>query len=294
MRELIIADRRIADDEPPYVIAEIGHNHNGNAELCKEMIRQAKAAGADAVKLQKRTPQTLYTKEVYSRPFRNEHAWAQTYGQQREFEELDERAWHIVKRYARYIDMPLIVTPFGMGDVDFLATLGVNAFKIASASVCNLNLIQWAAGYKKPVIISTGGANLSMVRRAYDQARQQAMAEQAAILQCTVAYPTRHENLNLRVIETYRQEFPEAVIGLSCHNPSWVWAVVAYMLGARIFEFHFTLGPDMQGTDHEWSLTPDSLASLTRTLRQLPYALGDGVKALQECEKAALKLRRMA
>jgi sialic acid synthase len=273
---LTIDNFEIHDGSDCYVIAEIGHNHQGSLEQAKAMVTMAKDCGANAVKVQKRSNRTLYTREFFDQPYDNEFSFGKTYGEHREALELDRDAYVELRRYARELGMTFFATPFDVESADFLAELDMPAYKIASADLLNTPLLRQVASFGKPMLLSTGGATMEDVERAVDAIRP--LNEQLCILQCTAAYPCETEDLHLRVITTLRGHYPEFVIGLSDHQNGISMALVAYMLGARVIEKHFTLNHAWKGTDHAFSLMPEGLRKLVRDLRRVPVALGDGVK----------------
>jgi N-acetylneuraminate synthase/sialic acid synthase len=156
------------------------------------------------------------------------------------------------------------------------------AYKIASADLVNTPLLRHVAQAGKPMILSTGGATLDDVRRGYDTVAE--INGQVALLQCTAGYPAEWHELDLRVITTYRDLFPEAVVGLSSHDNGIAMAVAAYVLGARIVEKHFTLNRALKGTDHKFSLEPTGLRKMVRDLTRTRIALGDGTKTMYPSE----------
>jgi N-acetylneuraminate synthase/sialic acid synthase len=275
-RRLVIDEIEISDASDCYVIAEIGHNHQGSVEQAKELIAEAKRCGAHAVKLQKRDNRALYTERFYNRPYDNENSFGATYGMHREALEFGRDEYVELKAYAGEIGITLFATPFDFESADFLTDVGMPAYKIASGDLRNTPLLRHVAEIGKPVIISTGGGTLEDVRRAFETVA--AVNPQIAILQCTAGYPAEWHELDLRVIETYRELFPEAVVGYSGHDNGIAMAVVACVLGARIVEKHFTLNRALKGTDHRFSLEPIGLQKLCRDLRRTKIALGDGSK----------------
>ena len=276
----------IGDQTACYVIAEIGHNHQGSLDKARELFREAKLAGAHAVKLQKRDNRGLYTRAAYNKPYDNENSFGATYGEHREFLEFGAKEYRELQKYARELDVDFFATAFDRASADFLAGLDVPAFKIASGDVKSLPLLKYIAAFGKPIIISTGGALLEDVRRAYDAVMT--INPQLGILQCTAGYPAAFEELDLRVIEQYREQFPGAVIGYSGHDNGIAMPVAAYVLGARIIEKHFTLNRAMKGTDHAFSLEPVGLRKMVRDLERTHKALGDGTKKIYESEKAPI------
>jgi sialic acid synthase len=287
MRELVIDGTRIDDDGDCYVIAEIGHNHQGEVEKAKDLIRTAAECGADAVKLQKRENRSLFTREFYDAPYDNENSFGPTYGAHREALELDVDAWRELQAYAREHGVTLFATAFDVPSADFLAELDVPAFKIASADIVNTPLLKHVAALGKPMLVPTGGATLEDIDRAAEVIL--ALNPQLCLLQCTAAYPADVAELNLRVITVLRDRYPELVVGLSDHQDGISMALVAYMLGARVIEKHFTLSHTWKGTDHAFSLMPEGLRKLVRDLRRAPTALGDGVKRRYPSEERPLE-----
>lgn len=285
-RKLTIDNRLIDDDSDCYVIAEIGHNHQGDMEKAKELFRAAKECGADAVKLQKRDNRALYTREMYNKPYENENSFGTTYGEHREFLEFDMAQYRELRDYARELGITFFATAFDAPSADFLAELDTPAFKIASGDLRNVPLLKYVAGFQKPMVVSTGGGTIEDVERAYDAVMP--INTQLCILQCTAGYPADFEELNLRVITTFRERFPDVVVGLSSHDSGIAMAVAAFMLGARVVEKHFTLNRAMKGTDHAFSLERPGLRRMTRDLQRARVALGDGVKSTYPSERAPL------
>jgi sialic acid synthase len=285
-RALQIESTLINDASDCYVIAEIGHNHQGNIETAKELFRAAKECGANAVKLQKRDNRSLYTREMFNKPYENENSFGGTYGAHREFLEFGKEEYRELQKFATELGLAFFATAFDFHSADFLAELNTPAFKIASGDLRNIPLLKHVAGYQKPVIVSTGGGTIDDVQRAYDSFMP--INPQLAILQCTAGYPCAFEEMNLRVISTFRERFPDIVIGLSSHDSGIAMAVAAYMLGARIVEKHFTLNRAMKGTDHAFSLERGGLRRVVRDLKRARVALGDGVKTTYPSEVAPL------
>jgi sialic acid synthase len=281
-----IGTHEIGDHAPCYVIAEIGHNHQGSVDKARELFREAKLAGAHAVKLQKRDNRGLYTRAAYNKPYDNENSFGATYGEHREFLEFGMNEYRELQRYAAELGVDFFATAFDMASADFLGDLGMPAFKIASGDVKSIPLLKHVASFGKPIVISTGGALFDDVQRAYDTIM--AINPQLGILQCTAGYPAAFEELDLRVVSQYRERFPGAVVGYSGHDNGIAMPVAAYVLGARIVEKHFTLNRAMKGTDHAFSLEPVGLRKMVRDLERTYKALGDGQKKIYDSEKAPI------
>lgn len=285
-RALQIESTQIDDASDCYVIAEIGHNHQGKMETAKELFRAAKECGVNAVKLQKRDNRTLYTREMFDKPYENENSFGATYGEHREHLEFGKDEYLELQQYAAELGLAFFATAFDFRSADFLEDLNTPAFKIASGDLRNIPLLKYVAAFQKPMIVSTGGGTIDDVQRAYDAVMP--INKQLAILQCTAGYPCAFEEMNLRVISTFRERFPDIVVGLSSHDSGIAMAVAAYMLGARIVEKHFTLNRAMKGTDHAFSLERGGMRRVVRDLKRARMALGDGVKATYPSEVAPL------
>jgi sialic acid synthase len=282
MRKMFIDGRLIDDSSECYIIAEIGHNHQGKLKTCMEMFKVAKECGADAVKLQKRDNRILYTQAGYNRPYDNENSYGATYGEHREALEFGESEYKELKAYSKEIGVTLFATAFDFPSVDFLAKLEMPAYKVASGDLKNIPLLTYMAKAGKPIILSTGGGTMEDVNRAYDAIMP--INPQLCLLQCTAGYPAAFEELNLKVITTFRERFLSNVVGLSSHDNGIAMALAAYMLGARVIEKHFTLNHTWKGTDHAFSLEPIGLQKMVRDLRRARVAMGDGVKRVYDSE----------
>jgi N-acetylneuraminate synthase/sialic acid synthase len=282
MRTLTIDGKTIQDNGDCYTIAEVGHNHQGSLDTAKKMFKVAKECGADAVKLQKRDNRGLFTEAAYNKPYDNPNSYGATYGEHREFLEFGWHEYVELMAYAKELEISLLSTAFDFASADFLAKLDIPAFKIASGDLKNIPLLTHVAHIKKPIILSTGGGTMDDVRRAYDAIMP--INPQLCILQCTAGYPAAFEELNLRVITTYRERFPDTTVGLSSHDNGIAMALAGYMLGARVVEKHFTLNHTWKGTDHAFSLEPNGFRKMVRDLRRVRVALGDGIKRVYETE----------
>lgn len=285
-RQIRIGDKLISDQSECFVIAEIGHNHQGDLDTAKALFRSAKECGVDAVKLQKRHNRHLYTRKFFEMPYNSEHAFGPTYGIHRQALEFNRREYKALKKYAKKLGLIFFATPFDTKSVDFLEEIDVPCYKTASADIHNTHLLAYVAKTGKPMIISTGTATMADVYRAFKTVWP--INKQIAFLQCTASYPADPAILDLRVIETYRAKFP-TVVGLSDHYNGIALDVAAYLLGARIIEKHFTLNRAMKGADHAFSLEPVGMRKMVRDLKRTVLALGDGVKKFYEEEKAALE-----
>lgn len=271
----------------PFVIAEIGHNHQGDVSKAVELIRTASACGASAAKFQKRSNRDLFTKSGYEAPYSSENAFAPTYGEHREALEFGREEYLRCRDAADEAGILFFATAFDKPSVDFLIDLEVPLFKVASGDLKSWPLLDYIAQTGKPTIISSGGGTLEDVRAAHEIFERR--GTELAILQCTAGYPPSYEELNLRVIQTYQREFPQTVIGYSGHDNGIAMPLVAYMLGARIIEKHFTLDRSLKGTDHSFSLEPTGMKKMIRDIMRTRLALGDGIKIVYDSEKAPVE-----
>lgn len=286
-----IAGRRIAIDEPPYVIAELSANHNGKLETALSIIKEAKAAGADAVKLQTYRPDTI-TLDCNSEDFRiHGGLW-----DGRTLYELYQEAhmpwdWHKpLFDYARQIGITIFSSPFDNTAVDLLEGLNAPAYKIASFEAVDLPLIKYVASTGKPMIISTGMADAEEIQEAIEAAREGGCKE-LAILHCVSGYPAPAEDYNLRTIPDMMQRFG-LVTGLSDHTLDNTTAITSVALGASIIEKHFTLDRSGGGPDDSFSLEPSELVALCRDSKTAWGALGSVDYGRKSSEQGNVKFRR--
>jgi N-acetylneuraminate synthase/sialic acid synthase len=279
---------RIADDTDTYVIAEIGNNHQGDLEKCKEMFEVAKQhCGVHAVKLQKRDNKTLFTRAMYNQAYNSENAFADTYGAHREKLEFGRDEYVELITYAKEVGITFFATAFDRPSADFLVELDMPAFKIASGDLTNTPLLKHIAAFGKPMFVSTGGGTMEDVRRAYETIMP--INRQLCLMQCTAGYPPEWEQLDLAVITTFRHAFPDAVIGFSSHDNGISMGPPAHVLGSRVIEKHFTLNRALKGTDHAFSLEPTGLRKLGRDLQRTRLSLGNGEKRRYESEMTPIK-----
>lgn len=286
-RELYIDGKRIAEDTDCFLIAEIGHNHQGCLKKCLNLFDKAKEAGASAVKLQKRNNKILFTKNYFNQPYISKNAYGPTYGLHRQALELSVKDLKKLKQHAKEIGIIFFATPFDISSADILADLDMPAFKIASGDITNHPLIERIASFHRPIILSTGGATLEDVKKATEIIFQH--HSQLAVLQCTAAYPPKEEEMNLSVIKTYLSNFPNIIVGYSGHDLGTTMPFASFVLGARIIEKHFTLDKNLPGNDHKLSLTPKEFNFMHQELKKLSKALGNGIKNIYESEQPAIK-----
>jgi pseudaminic acid synthase len=288
---LHIDGRSIGRTAPPYVIAELSANHGGRIERAFAVIEAAKAAGADAVKLQTYKPDTMTIdcdrpEFVVQGGLWDGRKLYELYG-----EAQTPWEWHeALFRKGRELGITVFSTPFDRTAVDLLERLGAPAYKIASFEAVDLPLIQYIAATRKPIILSTGMATLSEIGEAVEAARE-AGCDELALLHCVSAYPALAEDMNLRTITHLADTF-EVVAGLSDHTLGTGVAVTAVALGAAIIEKHVTLARADGGPDATFSLEPDELARLVAEARLAYAALGRVSYERGPSEQANLVFRR--
>jgi pseudaminic acid synthase len=278
-------------NHPPYVIAEMSANHNGSLENAMALIRQAKLAGASAVKMQTYTPETM-TLDCEGDQFRiKDGLWVDRTLFDLYREAHTPWSWHgPLFEYAKKIGITIFSSPFDSTAVDFLEDLNAPAYKIASFEAVDLPLIRYVAATRKPMIISTGMASLDEIGEAIEAAHDGG-CEEVAILRCVSGYPAPASDYNLRTIPDMASRFG-LVTGLSDHTLDNSTAIAAVALGASIIEKHFTLNRNGGGPDDSFSLEPDELLSLCQSTKSAWEALGTVHYGHKSSEKANVKFRR--
>jgi N-acetylneuraminate synthase len=288
-REIKIGNRMVGDGHPAYVIAEIGINHNGDLGIAKQMIDAAVHAGVDAVKFQKRTPEIATPPEQQKQM--RETPWGYiTYLDYRYRVEFNEEQYCEIEKHCKSKGIAWMVSVWDEPSVDFMEKFDTPAYKIPSASLTDFGLIRKARATGKPVILSTGMSTMEQIR----QGVQAAGEKDLALMHCTSTYPCEPEELNLKMVETLRREFPNIPIGYSGHEVGLVPSAIAVALGACMVERHLTLDRAMWGSDQAASVEPGGFERLVKYIRVSEAALGDGVKKVYASEQSSLKkLRRV-
>lgn len=292
MKSIQIAGRTIGSDYPPYIIAEMSGNHNNSLERALEIIKSAKQAGADAVKLQTYTAETMTLDVDHPRfrvqgsnPWDGEHLF-----------ELYAKAstpweWHPrLFEYGREIGITVFSSPFDDSAVDLLESLGAPAYKIASFELVDLDLVRRSAMTGKPLIMSTGMASLAEISDAVEAARSVG-AKDIVLLKCTSAYPAPPKEINLRTIPHLAKAF-DVVAGLSDHTMGIGVPIAATALGAAVIEKHFTLARADGGVDSSFSLEPAELILLVEETRKAHAALGKVTYVQGDLETSFKRYRR--
>ena len=284
-----VGDRLMGPGEPVYVIAEIGINHNGSLDVARELIDGAAAAGADAVKFQKRTPELCVPVEQWG--IERDTPWGRmTYIDYRHKVEFDKDGYAEIDWYCKEKGIHWFASCWDEPSVEFIEQFDVPAYKSASASLTDHSLLRAMKDTGKPLIASTGMSTWEQIQAAVTAAG----TDNLAIAHSTSAYPCEVEQLNLGMIETLRSAFPGVPIGYSGHETGLAptWAAVA--LGATFVERHITVDRAMWGSDQAASVEMGGLMTLVRNIRDIEASLGDGVKKVYETELGPMKkLRRV-
>lgn len=288
---LSIDGRQIGPDYAPYIVAEMSGNHNGDILRAFRILDAAKAAGADAVKIQ------TYRNDTITIDHDGPEFWVQggLWDGRRLFELYEEAhtpwEWHgALFAHAAKIGITLFSAPFDLTAVDFLESLKAPAYKIASPELVDLALIRRVARTGKPIILSTGMASLEEIGEAVEAART-AGARDIVVLHCTAAYPTPVEEANLSTIQEIARQF-DVIVGLSDHSMGTIVSALAVGFGADLIEKHFTLDREEGGVDSAFSLEPAELAELVRTTAIARQAIGKPAFAPTVSEQSVLKNRR--
>lgn len=294
MKDIQLTKRAIGLEQPVYIIAEAGVNHNGDLGVAIELVDVAAAAGADAVKFQ-----TFNAKDIIVRTAPKAKYHIETTGsdmQQSWFEllqsqQLDRKMHEALILHCQKRNIEFLSTPYDKSSVDLLHELGVELFKVASTDANNVPFLEYIAGKGKPMIVSTAMTSMNELKLSIDAIRSMGIND-VVIMQCTGSYPAPAEEANLRAMNSIAEEF-NVIVGYSDHVPGTNVAIAATALGASVYEKHFTLDRKLPGPDHRASLEPDELKNLVLNIRETESALGDGIKRVMPCEMDnRLKLRK--
>ena len=288
-REVKFGNRKVGDGHPAFVIAEIGINHNGDLGTAKQMIDAAVHAGADAVKFQKRTPDVATPPEQQDQM--RETPWGYiTYLDYRYKVEFNEDQYCEIDKHCREKGITWMVSVWDEPSVDFMEKFDTPAYKIPSASLTDAKLIRKARATGKPLILSTGMSTMEQIRKGIEVAGEKDLV----LMHCTSTYPCEPEELNLKMVQTLRNEFSNIPIGYSGHEVGLVPSAVAVAFGACMVERHLTLDRAMWGSDQAASVEPGGFERLVKYIRVTEASLGDGVKKVYASEQSSLKkLRRV-
>lgn len=257
--------------DEPFVIAEVGQNHQGDLDIAREYIRIFAFEGADAVKFQTRNNKYLFSEDAYMAPYGSENAFAETYGAHREKLELKPEWLPILKEDCLKHGVKFMSTPFDEPSLGLLKEVDVDILKVASFDLGNLPFIQRIASLGKPVVMSVGGGKIEQIRSSVEVLLSH--HDQVAILHCVSEYPCEYNRLGLDNIEVLAREFPRCVVGSSDHFNGTLSGPIAYTKGARVFEKHVTLNRAWKGTDHSFALEPEGFRKFVRDIKRVRHMM---------------------
>lgn len=284
MKSIQLGNVEIGSGAFPYIIAEMGSNHNGDMKLCRRLIDAAAEAGAHAVKFQSWTDKSLIAEEEYARNTsysdKKKH-----FGSLREMVtayQLTEEQHRDAAAHCKDRGIAFCSTPFSNQEADLLEQLDVPFFKIASMDIVHLSFLKHVASKRRPVIISTGMATLAEIERAVETVRAEGN-EQIVLLHCVSIYPPAYDTIHLRNMATLQQAFGVPV-GFSDHTLGVSIPLAAIALGACLIEKHFTLDQQMEGWDHAISANPEQLKTIVEEGRHIVSALGDSKRTVSAAE----------
>lgn len=277
----ITENRRIGENEPPFVIAEIGNNHNGDLNLAFKLIKIAKEIGVDAVKFQVKDIEKAFSKELLDAPYVNDNSFGKTYREHKIALEFSEEQLKQIYDYAKNLDIICFSTPFDTNSVDLLERIDNPIYKISSFHVTDLALIEYVCKTGKPILLSTGMSTINEIDKAIDLIRK--YTNQFVLLHCVSCYPTEDKDINLRVIPTLRSRY-DCQVGYSGHERGVAICTSAIALGACVIERHFTLDRTMKGPDHASSVEPPGMSLIVNRAKRMFDAMGNPNKTVLDCE----------
>jgi len=282
-----IGNKIVGKGHPCFIIAEIGINHNGSIDLAKKLIDEAKNAGCDAVKFQKRTVDVVYTKEELAKE--RITPLGRTNGDLKRGLEFNYSQYKEIDEYCRKRKIMWFASCWDEGSVDFMEQFNPPCYKIASASLTDDNLLKHTKNTGKPIILSTGMSTMEQIEHAVGILGE----DNLVLMHATSTYPTAQNELNLQVILTLMDKF-SCPVGFSGHERGLAPSLMAVTIGADAIERHITLDRTTWGSDHAASLEPQGITRLVRDIRQVPIVMGDGCKKVYDDELPIIeKLRRV-
>lgn len=286
-----IGNRIVGKDNEVFVIAEAGVNHNGDINLAKKMIDMAIWAGADAIKFQTFKTEKLVTGYAAMAKYQKDNIGLEDsqFNMLKKLE-LYYKEFRELKDYCDNKNILFLSTPFDFQSVDFLNSIGMEAFKISSGDLNNIPFLEYISKLNKPIILSSGMATIGEVEEALNVIYASKLRD-VAVLHCTTSYPAKLESVNLKAMVTIRDAF-KVVCGYSDHTEGIVIPIAATSLGANIIEKHFTLDKTMKGPDHKASLEPKELKEMIENIRNIQKAMGSGIKMFTESEEETRNVAR--
>ena len=274
-------NKTIGENEYPFIIAEIGNNHNGNLDTAMKLIESAKESGADAVKFQVKNIEKSFAKDLLDSPYVNENSFGKTYREHKMALEFSEEQMKQLYDFAAKIDIICFSTPFDTDSVDMLERIGNPIYKISSFHVTDLKLIEYVCQTKKPIIISTGMSTVEEIDKAIELIKK--YTKDFVIMHCVSCYPTEDKDVNLNVIPTLKNRY-NCPIGYSGHERGIAITASTVLLGCCAIERHFTLDRTMKGPDHASSVEPIGLNDIVTRSKKFFNAMGTSKKDVLDCE----------
>jgi len=277
----ISENRAIGENEPPFIIAEIGNNHNGSIENALELIKTANNIGVDAVKFQVKNIEKSFSQELLDSSYVNENSFGKTYREHKQALEFSKEQLVEIYEFSRKLGIICFSTPFDTDSVDLLETIDNPIYKISSFHVTDLPLMEKVSKTKKPIIMSTGMSSIEEIDKAVELIRNH--HDELILLQCTSCYPTNDEDVNLAVIPSLRNRY-SCPIGYSGHERGIAICTSAVALGACVIERHFTSDRTLKGPDHASSIEPIGMKDIVLRSKKIFVALGKSSKSVLDSE----------
>jgi sialic acid synthase SpsE len=271
----------IGENEYPFIIAEIGNNHNGCLDTAIKLIESAKKAGADAVKFQVKNIEKSFGKELLDSSYINENSFGKTYREHKMALEFSEDQMKQLYDFAAKIDIICFSTPFDTDSVDMLERIGNPIYKISSFHVIDLKLIEHVCKTKKPIIISTGMSTVKEIDKAIELIKK--YTKDFVIMHCVSCYPTEDKDVNLNMIPMLKDRY-NCPVGYSGHERGIAISASTVLLGSCAIERHFTLDRTMKGPDHASSVEPMGLNDIVTRSKKLFISMGKSEKDVLDCE----------
>ena len=277
----ISENRSIGENEPPFIIAEIGNNHNGSIDNALELIKIANDIGVDAVKFQVKNIEKSFSQELLDSAYFTENSFLKTYREHKQALEFSKEQLVEIYEFSRKLGIICFSTPFDTDSVDLLETIDNPIYKISSFHVTDMPLIEKVSKTKKPIIMSTGMSSIDEIDKAVELIRN--YNDQLILLQCTSCYPTDDKDVNLAVIPSLRNRY-SCPIGYSGHERGLAICTSAVTLGACVIEKHFTSDRTLKGPDHASSIEPIGMKDIVLRSKKIFIALGNSNKSVLDCE----------
>lgn len=297
MKTIKIGKQTISPDHKPYFIADIAANHDGDIDRAYRLIELAKESGADAAKFQNFKVSKIVSKGGFDRlnkKLSHQSSWEKSVYEVYEDASIAEEWTEGLKRKCDEVDIEYMTSPYDFSAVDLVNNY-VNAFKIGSGDITWCEMLEYIAKKNKPVILATGASTLEDVKRAVNTIYP--LNTDLVLMQCNTNYTASRENykyINLNVLKSYRELFPDILLGLSDHTHGYTTVLGAIALGACVIEKHFTDDNGRTGPDHKFSMTPENWHEMVDRSIELWHAMGDGMKKIENNEKEALVVQRRA